>query len=61
LAPQCCYQKSSIPADLLRVGDPVEEIGDPEHGFLGDGHQLVLKKRERIVEICGFRGLNEML
>ena len=32
-----------VPGHRLGVGDPVQEVGDPQHGLLGHSHQLVLQ------------------
>ena len=40
------HQQTPIPADLLRVGDPVQEIRDPEDSLLRDGYQLILEDRK---------------
>ena len=40
------YQQTPIPTDLLRVGDPVQEIRDPEDSLLRDGYQLILEDRK---------------
>jgi hypothetical protein len=39
-----CYQQSPIPVDVLRVGDPVQEISHPEDSLFSNGHELILKE-----------------
>ena len=37
-------EQPAVPRDLLRVGDPVEQVADVEHRLLGHGHHLVLEE-----------------
>lgn len=37
--------EAAVPGDLGGLGDPVEQVRDPEHGLLGDGDELVLEER----------------
>ena len=39
---------SAVPGNRLGVGDPVQEVGHPQHGLLGHRHQLVLMGNESV-------------